>query len=383
LNSIRSCSGGKKIKKKNGSDLVTVYSLNGSFSVKNQRYVLENGSCTTYLDLCSDLERGHYTKELGNYIEEWSDELSYRKLSKLLTQQTGNEVLSSSGIPSYLSCKAVQYSEVLAANSNRAIQHIEVLGNLPLYDEASEEVILMMDDVGVKAQKPHKKIERQTADAKRLDTTVVLVEDTISQYHCVTAGFDKSGNTIHSVKQAIIDKVIALHGLEKPIALVAITDGARSIRLCLQAIFGLSVCIILDWYHLQLKVKNLMSMIAINKKDKELFINDLKSLLWAGNTAEAIIYIDNIRRVKNETKKQELRDYLEKHQEEIINYGLRKDAGKTIGSGRGEKQNDLIVAHRQKKKGMAWSRKGSSALAVIKVKRINSGLLEPARTSVH
>jgi hypothetical protein len=360
-----------------------VYSLNGSFPVKNQRYILEDGRCTSYLDLSSNLERGHYTKELGNYIEEWADELSYRKLSKLLSQQTGNEVLSSSGIASYLSCKAVALSETLAANSETLITQIDVLSNIPIYDESSKEVILMMDDVGVKAQKPHKKIERQAIDAKRLDTTVVLVEDTIGRYHCATEGFDQSGNTIYSIKQAIIDKVATLHDVKKPIALVAITDGARSIRLTLQAIFGMTVCIILDWYHLQLKVKNLMSMIALNKTDKELFINDLKFLLWNGNAAEAIIYIDNLSRVKNETKQKELRDYLEKHQDEIINYGLRKDAGKTIGSGRGEKQNDIVVAHRQKKKGMAWSPKGSSSLAVIKVNRINQNIKIPARTSGH
>ncbi len=143
----------------------------------------------------------------------------------------------------------------------------------------------------------------------------------------------------------------------------------------LQSIFGVALCIILDWYHLQLKVKNLMSMIALNKEDKELFINDLKLLLWNGEAAEAIIYIDNMSRVKNQVRQKELRDYIEKHHHEIINYGLRKRVGKTIGSGRGEKQNDLIVAHRQKKKGMSWSKKGSSALAVIKTKRLNDNLI--------
>jgi len=69
-------------------------------------------------------------------------------------------------------------------------------------------------------------------------------------------------------------------------------------------------------------------------------------LLWVGNASEALIYIDNISRVKNDEKKQELRDYLEKHQSEIIDYGLRQAANKTIGSGRVEKANGLVVAHR-------------------------------------
>lgn len=360
---------------------MTIYSINGAFTVKNQRYVLTDGSSTDYLRMCCQLERGHYTPELGDYIEEWSDDLSYRKLSKLLLQQTGNEVLSSSGVASYLSCKAVEYSKQQCSLSKTSIETIAVDSDISLYDSTSKEVILMMDDVGVKAQKPHKKIARTAEDAKRIDTTVVLVEDTLDNYHCITEGFNQDGELIHPIKQAIIDKVSDLHDIEEPIPLVAITDGARSIRLCLQIIFGMSVNIILDWYHLQKKVNNLMSMIARNKEDKELYINVLKELLWNGNTAEAIIYIDNMERVKNEIKQKELRDYLEKHQDEIINYGLRKAASKTIGSGRGEKQNDLIVAHRQKKKGMAWSRKGSSSLAIIKTKRINQNFGLSARSS--
>lgn len=114
-----------------------------------------------------------------------------------------------------------------------------------------------------------------------------------------------------------------------------------------------------------------MTMIACNKDEKMTYIDDLKALLWVGEFTQAISYIDNLPHVSNITKQKELRDYLEKHQKEIINYDLRQKANKTIGSGRAEKANDLVMAHRQKKKGMAWSRAGSSALAIIKVHRIN------------
>jgi hypothetical protein len=211
---------GGKIKKKNGTQEVELYSLQGCIRIKNQKYILEDGSCTDYLQLCNESCFHHYSGGLCEMIEAWSDDLSYEKVSQL-------------------------------------------------------------------------------------------------------------------------------HDLSKPLPLVAITDGARSIRLVLQSIFGTSVCIILDWYHLQLKVKNLMSMIAYNKADKEQAIVDLKELLWSGNATEAMIYLDNMDKVKNEVKRKELRDYLEKHQKEIINYGLRQSTHKTIGSGRCEKANDLVVAHRQ------------------------------------
>ncbi len=40
----------------------------------------------------------------------------------------------------------------------------------------------------------------------------------------------------------------------KPLPIVAISDGAKSIRLRLYRIFGENVWIILDWYHLDQKV---------------------------------------------------------------------------------------------------------------------------------
>lgn len=352
--------------------MVKIYSIHGVFSHSVQKYILEDGSSSDYLRLATDLSSEHYSLSLCNFIEEWSNELSYKKLSLLLSQVVGNEVLSASGIGSYISSRAVCISKMWVAKSNKAVKEIAVKSDIDVMSSESKEIIVMMDDVGVKAQKPHKKVERIADDAKRLDTTVVLVQDDKGGYEYATSGIDRSGLTIYPIKQAIIDKVTNLHDTKEPLPIVAITDGARSIRNTLQAIFGFTVCIILDWYHLQLKVKNLMSMIAPNKELKELYINDLKCFLWNGEVAEALIYLDNMTRIKNDEKHQELRGYIEKHQAEIINYGLRQSMGKTIGSGRGEKANDLIVAHRQKKKGMAWSKKGSSSLAIVNTNRLNN-----------
>jgi hypothetical protein len=67
-------------------------------------------------------------------------------------------------------------------------------------------------------------------------------------------------------------------------------------------------------------------------------------------------YLKHLFSVRNRDKRQELMDYLEKHQHEIINYKRRSQAGKTIGSGQVEKEVDLTVGSRQKNKGMSWSR---------------------------
>ncbi|MDP4190318.1 MAG: hypothetical protein Q8858_02080 [Bacteroidota bacterium] len=52
---------------------------------------------------------------------------------------------------------------------------------------------------------------------------------------------------------------------------------------------------------------------------------------------------------------------------EIINYKLRQSIGKPIGSGIMEKTVDMVIAKRQKSKGMSWSTQGSRSLAVLEI----------------
>jgi hypothetical protein len=68
---------------------------------------------------------------------------------------------------------------------------------------------------------------------------------------------------------------------------------------------------------------------------------------------------------KNKEKQEELIGYLEKNERYIIDYDRRKSVGKIIGSGRTEKQNDILVSKRQKRKAMAWSAKGYRNLAIV------------------
>jgi hypothetical protein len=329
-------------------------------------------------------------------------------------EHTGHHILSDGGIKKYVLRKALAISELWESGrvkTEEAVLTIAVQKDINIYDKEACEVILMMDDVGVKAQKPHKKVARIKTDVKRIDTTVVLIsleeqsgkilqetaqtaektmiidsDDAIKSddalkvdkkdkplYRPLTEGINKRGEVTYPIKLAIYYTLKQLYLAQNPdrqLPIVAITDGARSIRITLHELFGEDLFIILDWYHLRLKVKNLMSMIAINKTLKELYIKDLGALLWRGKAVEALEYIAQITEVKNQDKLDELAGYIQKHQSEIIDYYTRQLAGKTIGSGRCEKANDIIVANRQKKKGMAWSISGSKALAIIKTHQL-------------
>lgn len=308
----------------------------------------------------------------------WSNEVSFKKLSDLIEQTTGDRQLSSAGLENYVVRCASEISNDWLSMSLETVIPIEIEPKIDLYDKNTKEIHVMIDDVGVKAQKPKRRQERKVTDKKRIDTTVGLISDESGKYIALTQGISCKGEIIYPFELSLHDMVRKLHCCKNPLPIVAITDGARSIRLSLYEVFGLSVCIILDWYHLQKKVIDLMTMISTKKSGKDEHILNLKALLWKGDVKSSIEYIEKIENVRNKEKQNELTKYLEKHETEIINYELRQSIKKTIGSGRGEKANDIIVSHRQKKKGMSWSQKGSSALAIIKVHQLQQKIFKAA-----
>jgi hypothetical protein len=168
-------------------------------------------------------------------------------------------------------------------------------------------------------------------------------------------------------------KVIQEYGEEpNPLNIVAITDGAKTIRGRLLAIFGMTVVIILDWFHLGKKVRELMSMIAPTKAEKVTYLKFIFYHLWHGKTEAVLDYLKTVVKTKNPEKLAELIGYIEKHKSEIIDYKRRQQAGKVIGSGRIEKGCDQVIGHRQKKKGMSWSEVGSKSLGILKVAELNN-----------
>lgn len=117
---------------------------------------------------------------------------------------------------------------------------------------------------------------------------------------------------------------------------VAITDGARSIRSMLEAIFGPSVRVILDWYHLAKRTYQLLSMVARDRAERERMEGRVLSSLWRGRVSEALSYLRSVS-ARREEALSSLVLYLENHASEIIDYERRAKAGKAIGSGRMEK----------------------------------------------
>ena len=183
---------------------------------------------------------------------------------------------------------------------------------------------------------------------------------------------DEKGNERISLKDVIRSRILREYGnTETPLNIIAVTDGAQDIRLRIQDIFGFMITVILDWYHLCKKVREYMSMIANNKEEKIMHLKFLMYHLWHGMTDEVLKYLKEEVKAKSEKRLAELTGYIKKHRHEIPDYSRRKEAGKTVGSGRGEKACGQVAGHRQKKKGMSWSKSGNKALAVLKITELN------------
>jgi len=131
---------------------------------------------------------------------------------------------------------------------------------------------------------------------------------------------------------------------------------------------------ILDWWHLRKKCYDLTSMICRGRKAKVVLMSRLLVRLWRGQVQEAIECLEAYRsEAKNGEKLDELINYLSARTPYIPNYKERRAHRQFIGSGHGEKANDLLVSRRQKKKGMHWSWETSNSLAALRTLLLNGG----------
>jgi hypothetical protein len=362
-----------------------VKGLHGKVAFAVQRLVeRETGARHTYFELTEQFQRGYMTSGLQELSAYYSNRMSYEEVEGLLARLSGERLLSDQRIEQLVIDQAVEVSQQWAqaaegAQEGATAAPLEVNLAVDLYAAEVAEVRLFEDGIGVKAQKGWRAhagdeaVVPEDADpTKRVMTDVVMLERRDGRYQYLCEGIDAQGQPLvrleENVRRALQHEYSDHDG---PLNVVSIGDGASAIRKSLQAIFGTTPAVILDWYHLEKKMGELMSMVARDKADKERHLQVMLGQLWGGEADAALGYLRTEVQVRNCAKHEELIGYLEKHRHEIIDYSARQAVGKPIGSGRMEKGVDQVIGHRQKKKGMAWSAKGSKALAILKVVELN------------
>ena len=359
--------------------------MHGEFSFTQQRFKLD-GQERTYFELTNQCREGHFSSGLQELSTYYANRMSYEEVEKLVERMTGKRSLSDQWIWHGVIAKSVEVSQQIA---DATLDILEASGDPPLlvnsqldlYDSETSEILLFEDGIQVKQQKEKRTSqsqesppENEVSERQRVNTDVILLQQPQGNFEYLTTPIKQNGKPLMSLELVVKAKLIEHYGegrSDNPLNIVAIIDGARSIRCRLESLFGPSVRVILDWYHLSTKVRKLMGMIAKDKGTKRLHLKAILPKLWCGQTFKVISYLQNHVQARSPDALQELLTYLEKHATEIIDYRRRQQAGKTIGSGRVEKGVDVVVGHRQKNKGMSWSDRGSRALAILKTVELN------------
>lgn len=225
---------------------------------------------------------------------------------------------------------------------------------------------ISVDDIGVKHQNDHRG-DGRSKDGKYVENTVIHVQADGNSYYITAIGMERA----FSILLAFLLK----NGLMEDRLLVFFTDGARDIKRCIESVFAFrQFTIVLDWYHLKKKCKELISSsIKGSKEEKHETMRHLLRMLWVGNADEARSYLLGLdpAKVKSAHWRDELVSYIERKTPDIACYALRNALGLRVSSNRVEKANDLIVGQRQKHNGMSWSFDGSGSLAAVNMLLLN------------
>lgn len=343
--------------------------MHGAFPFAEQRLVLADGSESRYLAYTDQAAVSVGLEELGLY---YCNRLSFQEVARLVQRVSGQPLVCEQTLHNWVAVKAAHLDAQLAAEVGvcQELASPALAKEVDIYDPEAEEVLVLTDAIGVKAQKPlrDKPAAPKTGkEVKRHDTDVMLLQGRDGEF-VYLAGSSDQRVSLTQVADACLRQEWGQQ--ETPLPVVALTDGARSIRQNLSTLFGSCVTVILDWYHLQKRVYQHLSMCAHCKTEREGWERTLLGFLWRGQVSEALSFLSRLS-VRNLTAHSELMGYLEKHTAEIIDYARRQAIGKPIGSGQMEKAVDQVIGMRQKNKGMSWSKQGSHALALLKIAELN------------
>ena len=355
----------------NGTNIVKVKTIHGQFNFRLQKYLVKGKSCN-YFDLTSQLITGNISKGLQELVAYYSNRLSYQSVEDLLERISGDKLLSDQKIWEIVVNKAVEVSSKwqseIESIKQKIKSEISIAPTVNIYAPLQKEILLFDDGIGVKKQKAHRprrgllgvRTEQEETRQKNQDgvinesdlsqkkqkrktviTDIVLLQTPKGSFESLTSPIDNQGQSLITLEEIVKYKLKYYYqNYEKPLPIVAITDGASNIRKRLNKLSCQGITLILDWYHLCKKLREFLSMITRNKTEKSEHSKFLFFNLWRGNTSEVITYLQSKIKARNQQKLDELITYITKHESEIINYEWRRQTGKTIGSGRMEKRVD-------------------------------------------
>lgn len=245
-----------------------------------------------------------------------------------------------------------------------------IISNPVPYETPENSTRISIDDVNVKKQEEFRPggIKSERGKRKYVHNTIAHIsKNDVGKY--VLNG--------HGIKNVLLFLTAFLfhNGLIND-RIQFFTDGHKMLNDTILKCFSWykNIGIILDWYHLEKKCKEQLSLALKGRFIRNEILDNLTPLLWYGLIDEAIFYLkeidkDSIKQMKTIDK---LIEYLRRNKPYIPCYAVRKELGLCNSSAIGEKMNDLVVSNRQKHNGMSWSKAGSVSLATITTLKRNN-----------
>lgn len=194
----------------------------------------------------------------------------------------GDRGSSDSGPPETLPAEAVE--NVINLCERREELNGKRIDNPVCYEDPAHTVNISMDDVVVKRQKSARSWGTETdsdASRKYVHNTVVDIQQGQDRYILNGHG---TGHVLILLMAFLLNNGL----LGKRLQLF--TDGQRSLHGAILRFFSWypNMGIVLDWYHLQKKCKELLSMAMKGRKVRNAFLEQLSPLLWHGMVDHAI-----------------------------------------------------------------------------------------------
>ena len=248
----------------------------------------------------------------------------------------------------------------------------EAMGDNPVpYEDPSTQTYVAIDDVSTKKQKAHRRPDPDSDSApeakKEKKKKKAYVYTTVAHVQHEDASYVMVGAKVVGVLRMIL--ALLLHNRLTAQGLIFLTDGQKTLQAAILRAFCWwgSLQLILDWYHLEKRCKEVLSLAMKGREIRNATLEKLRPLLWHGLTDQAIQFLRvlDAEQVKNEEAREELIGYLKRCQPYIPCYAVRQKLGLRNSSQIGEKMNDLVVSERQKNNGMSWSPEGSVGLAAL------------------
>ena len=243
--------------------------------------------------------------------------------------------------------------------------HIED-SSAPGYESPEHTTNIYIDEVCIKKQKPHRKLVVPSAE-QQLDEELKRVHTSVARIEHHGKGFTLVGPSLFTLLRFVLAFLLS-NGLTGN-RLRFYVDGQRTLQDTILTFFGWhpAVSLILDWFHVVKKFKELLSMAMRGRELRNAHAKTLLRMLWYGMVDEAIAHLRSIdaSQIKDQKQIELLIGYLERNRSWIPNYALRRRLKLGNSSNPAERTCNLLASQRQKKNGMSWSTGGSQALSAL------------------